>query len=161
MIVHNIQTKAAVTVAEMARMVGLSRARFYQLQEAGVFPPPLYDVSTRRPFYDEDAQKVCLEVRRRNCGINGKAVLFYARRGGEQSSSKKRQTTNKPKPNQQYVPIVDAMKSLGLFTITLSQVATAVVQLFPKGIEAVDQAEVIRSVFVHLQRQYSSDNVGR
>ncbi len=54
---NNVQTKAAVTVAEMARMVGLSRARFYQLQDAGIFPLPLYDVSTRRPFYDEEAQK--------------------------------------------------------------------------------------------------------
>ena len=27
----NVETKAAVTVAEMARMCGLSRARFYQL----------------------------------------------------------------------------------------------------------------------------------
>lgn len=57
MICNNVQTKAVVTVAEMARMCGLSRARFYQLQNAGVFPTPLYDVSTRRPFYVEEAQK--------------------------------------------------------------------------------------------------------
>jgi len=59
--------KAAVTVAEMARMVGLSRARFYQLQKAGVFPAPKYDDVKKRPFYDQEAQKACLEVRRRNC----------------------------------------------------------------------------------------------
>jgi hypothetical protein len=74
------ETKAVVTVSEMARMCGLSRARFYQLQKAGIFPLPLYDVSTRRPIYDEKAQKVCLEVRRRNCGVNNKSILFYARR---------------------------------------------------------------------------------
>jgi len=61
-----IQTKAAVTVAEMARMLGLSRARFYQLQSAGVFPSPVYLVSNRRPIYVEEMQEVCIEVRRRN-----------------------------------------------------------------------------------------------
>ena len=74
-----VQTKAVVTVSEMARMVGLSRSRFYQLVEAGVFPQPVYSVANRRPIYVEEAQKVCLEVRRRNCGVNGQPVLFYAR----------------------------------------------------------------------------------
>jgi hypothetical protein len=46
--------KAAVIVSEMARMVGLSRARFYQLRKAGVFPLPVYDVATRRPVYTEE-----------------------------------------------------------------------------------------------------------
>ena len=126
---NNVQTKAAVTVAEMARMVGLSRARFYQLQDAGIFPLPLYDVSTRRPFYDEEAQRVCLEVRRRNCGINGKPVLFYARRGGEQSPAKKRTSSTKPKSNNQYAAIVDAVKSLGLTGVTEHTVSRAVVSI--------------------------------
>ena len=58
----DIPLKAAVTVAEMARMCGLSRARFYQLQKAGVFPVPQVNPSTKRPFYDQELQKVCLEV---------------------------------------------------------------------------------------------------
>jgi hypothetical protein len=45
------ETKAVVTVSEMARMVGLSRARFYQLQRAGVFPPPERDAETGRPCH--------------------------------------------------------------------------------------------------------------
>jgi hypothetical protein len=69
-------TKAVVSISEMARMVGLSRSRFHQLIGT-TFPWPLYAVSTKRPFYDEELQKLCLEVRRRNCGIDGKPVLFY------------------------------------------------------------------------------------
>ena len=46
--------------------------------QGGVFPPPLYNIETKRPFFTEDMQEVCLEVRRRNCGINGKPVMFYA-----------------------------------------------------------------------------------
>ena len=71
----NIETKAAVTVAEMSRMCGLSRARFYQLI-GNTFPWPVYDVATRRPFYDEEAQRMCLEVRRRNCGVDGDRFCF-------------------------------------------------------------------------------------
>ena len=159
MIASNVQTKVAVTVAEMARMVGLSRARFYQLQNAGVFPLPLYDVATRRPYYDESAQRTCLEVRRRNCGTNGQPVLFYARRGGEQTTTKKRKS--KTKPTKQYPAIVDAVRALGFVSANAQKVGEAVASLFPTGVNGVDHAEVIRSVFVHLQRQNSSDNLGR
>src|SRR6202035_4331102 len=73
------EMKAVVTVAEMARMCGLSRSRFYQLVGTA-FPQPERQPGTGRPIYTEALQKVCLEVRRRNCGIDGKPVLFYARR---------------------------------------------------------------------------------
>src|ERR1700726_808879 len=75
------ETKAAVTVAEMARMLGLSRSRFYQLIGTA-FPQPERQQETGRPIYTEELQQVCLEVRRRNCGIDGKPILFYARRLG-------------------------------------------------------------------------------
>ena len=61
-------------------MCGLSRQRFSQLVKAGVFPEPLRDGATGRPYYDGPGQEACLEVRRRNCGANGRVVLFYARR---------------------------------------------------------------------------------
>lgn len=75
-----IMSKTAVSVTEMARLVGLSRARFYQLVKDGVFPHPLYSIHTRRPYFSEEMQQVCLEVRKRNCGINGKPILFYSPR---------------------------------------------------------------------------------
>ena len=81
------ETKAVVTVSEMARMCGLSRARFYQLQKAGVFPAPVYRAG--RPVYTEDQQQVCLEVRRKNRGVNGVPVLFYARRRPIMAPTKK------------------------------------------------------------------------
>jgi hypothetical protein len=138
MSVH-IQTKAVVTVAEMARMVGLSRARFYQLQRAGVFPLPVYSVSTRRPIYVEELQNVCLEVRRRNCGINGKPVLFYARRNGSvPAASKTRQSLGSPRKDGPHAEVLAGVRSLGLTSATVNQVAAAVKELFPEGISAVD-----------------------
>jgi hypothetical protein len=159
----NGQTKVVVTVTEMARMVGLSRARFYQLMDEGVFPPPVYSVLTRRPVFVEEMQKVCLEVRRRNCGVNGRPVLFYTRRGGALTSAPKK--AHKPKlngkPNKEHAAILDAVRALGLVSATADQVAAAVKIVFPQGITSVDESEVIRGVFVHLQRQNCSDNVGR
>jgi hypothetical protein len=62
----NEPTKVAVSISEMARMVGLSRQRFHQLKGT-TFPEPMRDPETNRPFYDEELQQLCLEVRRRNC----------------------------------------------------------------------------------------------
>src|SRR5580658_10424153 len=76
----DIVNKIVVSVTDLARMTGLSRARFYQLVRAGTFPAPDREANTGRPCYGEDKQRLCLEVRRRNCGINGKPVLFYSRR---------------------------------------------------------------------------------
>ncbi len=63
--------KAAVSVAEMARMVALSQQRFYQLV-GSAFPHPVYDVATKRPFCTEELQAICLQVRLRNFGIDGR-----------------------------------------------------------------------------------------
>ncbi len=72
--------KQAVSVAEMAAMVSLSTSRFRQLIGTA-FPKPLRDEATNRPYYDQELQEVCLSVRKRNFGIDGKAILFYARAG--------------------------------------------------------------------------------
>ena len=157
-----IQTKVAVTVAEMARMVGLSRARFYQLVEAGVFPAPERHPETKRPFYGEELQRTCLEVRRRNCGLNGKPVLFYARRATATATTGTRKPrAAAPRQPEPHAALLDAVKGLGLTAVTPIQVAAAVAELYPKGTEGVDQGEVIRSVFLWIKRQDSGDKVGR
>ncbi|HEY1189470.1 MAG TPA: hypothetical protein VGE74_17590 [Gemmata sp.] len=55
-----VRTKAAVSVAEMVRMCGLSRSRFHQLIGTA-FPHPERQPETDRPSYTEAQQKVCLE----------------------------------------------------------------------------------------------------
>jgi hypothetical protein len=156
------QTKVAVTITEMARLCGLSRARFYQLQKAGVFPPPLYDVSTRRPIYVEELQKVCLEVRRRNYGVNGKAVLFYARRHNQGSPIPKRPKAKIQEPKKgQHSDVLESLHALGLTSVTAAQVGAAIKELFPQGTSGMDQAEVIKALFLHLRRKDSGDSLGR
>jgi len=158
MIESKVQTKAAVTVAEMARMVGLSRARFYQLIDDGVFPPPVYNTATKRPLFVESQQRTCLEVRRRNCGINGRPVLFYCKRGGEPTRPK---GTGKSKAKKRYTNIIDGVRALGLNSATADQVEGAIRVSFPGGTKGVSEPEVIRAVFVHLQRQNSTGNLNR
>jgi hypothetical protein len=151
-------TKAVVSVAEMARMVGLSRARFYQLQKAGIFPEPERGTETGRPFYTEQLQETCLEVRRRNCGVNGKPILFYSRRTPAVPSPRK---TTAPRKQGQYADLIDSLQALGLATVTDAQVWSAIKVVFPGGTTGVDQAEVIRALFLHLRRKDTSGNAGR
>jgi len=145
----NTVNKAAVSVSEMARMLGMSRARFYQLLNDGVFPSPRYEVSTRRPFFDEEAQNCCLEVRRRNYGVNGKPVLFYPPRS---SSPKLQPKPLKPKMTAELVELIDSLSGLGLVA-TSSQVEAALKECFPKGIADTDKGEVIRTLFLSIKRQ--------
>lgn len=157
-----IMSKSAVSVAEMARLVGLSRARFYQLMKEGVFPQPVYDVATRRPYFNQEMQQLCLEVRKRNCGMNGKPVLFYAARhplGSQQRPLKKPKVGAKPK--QQYAELLDGLQALGLESVTAAQVEPLVKELFPGGVQNVDGGQVIRAVFLRIKRPNSGDKVGR
>ena len=133
-------------------MVSLSRQRFMQLVRAGVFPAPLYDVASKRPFYSEEMQAQCLEVRRRNVGINGKVVMFYARRPTGMK------LTPKPKKAQPAAIDVAALadvahgaRQLGLATATTAQVRKAVEQLYPQGIAGADLGMVAGRVFSHLK----------
>lgn len=155
-------SKTAVSVAEMARLVGLSRARFYQLMNEGVFPPPIYDVATRRPYFTADLQQECLEVRKKNCGMNGRPILFYCPRHplGQPSRPMKKSKVV-PRSNNQYVELLDALRSLGLEWITAAQVEPVIKELFPAGIQNLNSGEVIRSVFLRLKRRDTGDKVGR
>jgi len=154
---HHFKTKAVVSVSEMARMVGLSRQRFYQLRGTA-FPWPLYAVATKRPFYTEELQRVCLEVRRRNRGIDGKPILFYA--SGHQVANRNKPTRKAVKKDA-HADITSAVRALGLSAVTSDQIGQTIKVLFPGGVDGTSQSEVIRAVFLALKRQDSADNVGR
>jgi len=156
------EMKTIATVRDVCALVGLSPARFYQLIQAGIMPPPVYDISTRRPFYNEEGQLQCLEVRRRNCGINGKPVLFYARRTPAPASAPKppaRKHHAAAPHKDRHDGLVEAMKGLGLAGATAAQVSKAMKELFPKGADVTPEPEVIRAVFLHLKRQDRGDSV--
>jgi hypothetical protein len=147
--------KSMVSVAEMARMVGLSRGRFYQLI-GSTFPHPVYNVATKRPYYSEELQEACLAARRRNCGIDGRPALFYARRMPITPTTIRRpKVTAGRQPTHDHADLVEGLRSLGLFTATAAQVGAAMKQLYPSGVNGTGQGEVLRSVFLHLRAQGS------
>jgi hypothetical protein len=150
----NQQFKAAVSIAEMARMSGLSRSRFYQLIGTA-FPEPSRD-EMGRPFYTEEQQRVCMEVRRRNHGIDGKPVLFYAPRSSTTPRRALRATTVNP-----HAEIIEGVKALGLAGVTSAQVDVAIGESFPNGVAGVEPGELIRAVFLSIRRKNSSGNDGR
>jgi len=154
-----IETKTVVTVSEMARMCGLSRSRFYQLI-GSAFPAPLMD-KKKRPFYSEELQAVCLEVRRRNCGVDGKPILFYARRLGTAPAKPKKAKAPAATVNPQHADLLEGVRSLGLASVTAADIAKALKEIFPSGVENQEDGEILRAVFLHLKRKNRADKVGR
>ena len=154
------KTKTVVSVAEMARMVGLSRARFYQLTGT-TFPWPVYDLATRRPFYPEELQAVCLDVRRRNCGVDGKPILFYSRRPAPTSPIRRPTKAAVAAGNDKHADLIDGLKALGAVNVTAAQVAEAIKNLYPSGVPETANGEVLRAVFLHLRRKNTEDNAGK
>jgi hypothetical protein len=153
-------TKSGVSVSDMARTVGLSRQRFHQLMKAGVFPEPLRDEATGRPYYDGPGQAQCVEVRRRNCGVNGKVVLFYARRQpGLAPAPPARLAKPRPASAEPHADVLDGVRALGLAQATAAQVAGVVTDLFPGGTVGLPVGEVIRAVFLRLRKD-TADKVG-
>lgn len=155
--------RSVISVSEMARMVGLSRSRFYQLVGTA-FPQPERDPETGRPYYGAEQQAICLDVRRRNCGIDGKPILFYSRRPaatGTPGRKHRQPKPSAPKSANCFVAILDGVRALGLASATERQIEGAMRELFPSGTTNVEPEEVIRAVFVALMRQNRADNVGR
>lgn len=147
--------RAAVSVSQMAAMVGLSRARFYELVERGVFLPPVYCLATKRPLYLRVMQQRNLEVRREQVGVNGAYVLFYQPR--ERSASHSRGTRSAPRPRHPHHELarrlLPQLQSLGLGGVSADAVAHAIGDCFPEGTSSTAEPEVLRAVYRRLRRQ--------
>ena len=152
--IARIETKAAVSVTDMAKMVGLSRQRFHQLVREGIFPVPKKGVSNSRPYYDTEQQEICLNVRRQNQGVNGELIMFYSAR----TKTKPAKTVTKKANSSQHAELVEALKGLGM-TAKPEDVAEVMKVIFPDGTEGKDAGEVTRQVFLQLRQRNRSDNV--
>lgn len=143
-----VPAKGFLTVSEMAERCQLSRSRFYDLVAAGVFPKPVRHPSSKRPMYDRGLQDKCLEIRESGIGANGLPVLFNRKpkRSGRAKVQRQRAVVSEP----DYDDLLDALKALGM-TTTPPAVSEAVAALYPNGLAGIDQGDVIRKVFLHLQ----------
>jgi len=146
-------TDKLMSLSQVSAAVGLSRQRFHQLMKQGVFPPPVYDIQSRRPHYTEEMQKVCLAVREKNVGINGQVVLFYSRRPGVVPKKQIRSHWSTSPKTAKHTGLIDGLRGLGMTTVTEQQVEAALKELCPNGTAEVGEAELLRTVFVHLMRR--------
>jgi len=141
-----MSAKSVVTVSEMADLCQLSRSRFYDLIEAGVFPRPVQHPSNKRPMYDRRLQEKCLEIRETGIGANGLPVLFN--RKPKKGLPPQRKPAVVPQPD--HADLLEALKGLGL-TTTAQAVNEAVGALYSNGLAGIDQGDLVRKVFLHLQ----------
>ncbi len=139
------ELKAVCSVTELTKKLGLSRARFYQLQKMGVFPMPIYCIRTKRPFYPLELQHKSIDIRKTGIGLNGQATIFYASRKNIPQKS----------PSQlghQYEELADLLSQMGL-NVTCNKVRKAVKALYPAGLaQCPDEGMVIRDLFRYFKQ---------
>lgn len=156
-----IVVKEIVSVSEMARTLGLSRARFYELIRAGIFPAPSRDEKTQRPFYNREQQEQCLTVRKTNCGVNGKVILFYGRRIPTNPAPRVRTRQNQTRESRPQLSrerqscgvindVRHGLEQLGLSNIGDAEVRNALADEWPDGYSERDPAELLSAVFRRL-----------
>jgi hypothetical protein len=150
-------TKFAVSVTEMAKMAGLSRARFYQLVKKGAFPMADKDQISGRSCYLAEKQQQILESRRKNCGIDGNPILFYSRR-----SDSGKPEIKSVSPKLQSKAITNILESLEALNVKISteKLQSLLIESYPQGIDQIDPGEVVRTLFLRIKRQNSTDNLG-
>lgn len=149
MTVQDKSRKAFISALEMAEMLDLSKSRFFALVKAGSFPKAAQLESCKRPVYDLESQQKCLDVRRTGVGANGAPVLFN--RKPKSGSTSKQRRAREPVANE-HADLIEALKALGL-TANSEAVGRALTELYPTGCDCIDQGELVRQVFLHLQRK--------
>lgn len=136
--------KQVISVTEMAGMLQLSRARFYQLLESGFFPKPLKDERSKRPYYDQELQQKCLESRQSGIGVDGSFMLFYSPRKKETKARVK-------KVDPQMKELTETLNSMGL-EVTTEQIQQGLTELYPEGTEGQNPGLVVRELYRHLKQ---------
>jgi hypothetical protein len=133
-------SKAVYSVTEVINELGLSRARFSQLRNMGVFPKPLYS-GTNCPYYSQDLRQKCIDIRKTGIGDNGKPTVFY--------NSRK----DKSKGQVNYERLADALRQMNT-DVTLDAVKNAITALYPNGLPSgCEEGRVIRDLHRHFVKK--------
>jgi predicted DNA-binding transcriptional regulator AlpA len=137
--------KAAISVAQMCRLLKMSRSQFYWHIKRGTFHAPLYLASNNRPYFTASMVEDILRARESGVAVNGEYVIFY-----ERQTTDRKPTEKKDKAN--HSSLIDGLKALGLTPVTSDQLEAALATCFPNGTSGQDEASVLRVVFRHLRR---------
>jgi len=132
----NIVTKTIVSVTEMARMVGLSRARFYQLVRRGTFPAADHDIVSNRPF-------------------DGNAILFCSRRRDLGQIKAPARPKKQKAASSQCAELIDFLEEAKI-TMTTAEVETIVKEAFPEGTDNTAFDTIIEAILERRRRPKAS-----
>ena len=115
------------------------------------------DQISGRSCYLAEKQQQILESRRKNCGIDGNPILFYSRR-----SDSGRPKIKSVSPNLQSKAITNILESLTSLNVKISteKLQSLLMESYPQGIDQIDPGEVVRTLFLRIKRQNSTDNLG-
>ena len=149
------QYRDAVSVAEMARLIHLSRSRLYELLGT-TFPHPKRD-DQGRPYFDKELQTQIIEARRKNVGLDGKPILFRAS-SPRSSVPVKKLAVASHIPKDLIIDVVGSVRALGLEHVNKKEVEQCLSRLFPDGQLPEDRGTVVRQVFLSLNRQLSTED---
>ncbi len=134
-------------------MCGLSRARFYDLIRDGVMPWPTYCIYTRKPMYLADAAALCIRVKETNTGIDGRYVIFYARREHAAGTSPVAATraAQRPAPIDALTQeMIETLRAMGVRQ-GQTEVVAAINARCPSGVTEVCFETDLRAVFDRLR----------
>ena len=124
---------AVCSITEMAKKVGLSRIRFYQLRQEGVFPEPVPVGCPERPLYTLELQQKCIEIRKTGISLNGEPIVFNTPRTVKSRKPKRpRKPEEQPEPrHEELAAILRQWKR----NVTHIDVKTVVNIIYPEGLE--------------------------
>lgn len=150
----NDELEEICSISQMANKLKLSRPRFYQLRESGVFPPPVYCPRTRHAFYPLELQKKCLRIRETGISLDGKPIVLYKPR---EDKTKKNPIKIKSKDLQCYEEWASVLKDWGI-KVSINQIRKAVKSLFPKGLpEGQDDNSIITTLYAYFNSESKND----
>jgi hypothetical protein len=149
------QDEGSFSVSAVAEAVGVCRDRFYELVSSGVFPPPAYDVRSRRPFYTHWLRAACLTVRSSGIGFDGQRVLFNRTKRSPRPTVMRpvngSPTAARPARDTRawHERFARQLNHLGLERIDASAVQQALVVCFPGGTDGIDDGDVLHRLRQH------------
>jgi len=128
----------------MAKKLSLSRSRFYELLNQGIFPKPVNCSGSNHKFYTRELQKQCMQVKQTGIGINGKPVLFYLPR---KSKALKKKCVEDPNLDYFTSRLFGLLESLGT-SLKKSQLRDILIRMYPDGLPQwpIDPVE-LRKIF--------------
>ena len=134
-------------------MVGLSRARFYQLLGTAFPLPPLRRGDPKRPYYPPELQQVCLDVRQTKLRHRRQAdPVPPAGKGGRTRETEAVEAESRPTTAATGTCWTGCGR-WGMAGVTAAEVEKALKELHVSDSALKDKGEVLRAVFLHLKRQ--------